>query len=127
MSIPQNPDESYGRETDGDSSMVKFAKCMDDEGNEIITSTPLASNGSINCQSSGVKEAKMLNNSKHVFVKGKDIFVQNAIGSDVRIYSILGNVVVSKKINSNMFDITVPTPGIYLVKVETKCWKVVVE
>ena len=127
MSIPQNPDESYGRETDGDSSMVKFAKCMDDEGNEIITSTPLASNGSINCQSSGVKEAKMLNNSKHVFVKGKDIFVQNAIGSDVRIYSILGNVVASKRISSNMFNITIPTPGIYLVKVETECWKVVVE
>ena len=69
----------------------------------------------------------MLNNSKHVFVKGKDIFVQNAIGSDVRIYSILGNVVASKRISSNMFNITIPTPGIYLVKVETECWKVVVE
>ncbi len=124
---PLNSDESYGRETDGDTSMVKFTKCMDDEGNEIITSTPLASNGSINCQCTDVIETKIVKASKQVFAKGKDICVLNAKDSDVRVYSILGDVVASKKISSNIFDITVPTPGIYLVKVETECWKVVVE
>lgn len=126
-SMPHNPDESYGRETDGASSMKLFAKCTDDEGNEMVTSTPLSANGSITCPSSGTEETKAIKNRKQVFAKGRNIYVQNAKNSDVRVYSILGNVVANKKADTNMFNITMPVPGIYLVKVEAECWKIVIE
>lgn len=126
-STPHNPDESYGRETDGASSMKLFAKCTDDEGNEMVTSTPLSANGSITCPSSGTEETKAIKNRKQVFAKGRNIYVQNAKNSDVRVYSILGNVVANKKADTNMFNITMPVPGIYLVKVEAECWKIVIE
>ena len=64
---------------------------------------------------------------KHVFSSGKQIYVQNAKDSNVRVYSILGNVVADKKADSNLFDLNIPVPGIYLVKVDSEIWKVVVE
>lgn len=126
-STPQEADESYGRDSDGSSSMTKFAKCTDDDGNEIITSTPLAANGSIKCPGASVVESKTVKDAKKVFANGKEICVQNAKDSDVRVYSILGNVVASKKADSNMFNITIPVAGVYLVKIDAECWKVVIE
>lgn len=126
-STPQDPDESYGRETDGASSMKLFKKCMVNEGNEIITSTPLSANGSVLCQNADVEETKSVADGKNVFAKGKDIYVQNAKDSDVYVYSLLGNVVASKRSSSNMFNISIPVPGIYLVKIDAECWKIVIE
>lgn len=127
MSTPHNPDESYGRESDGSTSMKLFAKCSDDEGKEIVTSTPLSANGSVICPSSDVVDTYTAISEKHVFSSGKQIYVQNAKDSNVRVYSILGNVVADKKADSNLFDLNIPVPGIYLVKVDSEIWKVVVE
>lgn len=126
-STPHNPDESYGRESDGSTSMKLFAKCSDDEGNEIVTSTPLSANGSITCPGTSVEKTKSVKDRKQVFVEGKNICVHNAKDSIVRVYSILGNVIANETADSNMFVVAMPAPGIYLVKVNTKCWKVVVE
>lgn len=126
--VPLNTDESYGRRTDGDSIMTVFKKCTDDDGKEFNTSTPLAKNGSIVCSDyESVNQENAEDNEKHVFVEGSNIYVQNAKGNDVRIYSLLGNVVANKTADSNMFSITIPTPGIYLVKVDSRCWKIVVQ
>lgn len=122
-----NSDESYGRESDGASSLKLFKKCIDDDGNEIITSTPLSANGSVNCSDASVVETKVVNCKKNVFAKGKEIYVQNAKNSDVRVYSLLGNIIANTKADSNMFNMTMPASGIYLVKVGNKCWKIVVE
>lgn len=127
MSTPHNPDESYGRESDGSTSMKLFAKCSDDEGKEIVTSTPLSANGSVICPSSDFVDTYTALSEKHVFSSGKQIYVQNAKDSNVRVYSILGNVVADKKADSNLFDLNIPVPGIYLVKVDSEIWKVVVE
>lgn len=127
VSTPHNPDESYGRECDGASSMKVFAKCKDDAGNEVITSTPLSANGSVVCQGTGVVDTKISKGNKHVFAKGKEIYVQNAKDREVRVYSILGNVVSNQKANSDMFRITIPVSGVYLVKIDSECWKIVVE
>lgn len=124
---PHNPDESYGRETDGADEIVLFAKCNDLEGNEIVTSTPLSANGSIVCPSTDVEIEKAVSGKTYVIAEGKNIKVQNANGKDVRVYSILGNLVANEKADSNIFNITIPTIGIYLVKVDSQCWKVVVE
>ncbi len=126
-STPHNPDESYGREKDGVSSMKLFAKCINDEGNELITSTPLSANGSVVCQSAGVKDTKISKDSKQVFAKGKNIYVQNAKDCEVRVYSILGKVVFNKKADSDVFSITMPFSDVYLVKIDSECWKIVVE
>lgn len=127
MSTPHNPDESYGRESDGSTSMKLFAKCSDDEGKEIVTSTPLSANGSVICPSSDFVDTYTALSEKHVFSSGKQIYVQNAKDSNVRVYSILGNVVADKKADSNLFSLDIPVPGIYLVKVDSEIWKVVVE
>lgn len=127
MSTPHNPDESYGRESDGSTSMKLFAKCSDDEGKEIVTSTPLSANGSVICPSSDFVDTYTALSEKHVFSSGKQIYVKNAKDSNVRVYSILGNVVADKKADSNLFDLNIPVPGIYLVKVDSEIWKVVVE
>ena len=127
MSTPHNPDESYGRESDGATSMKLFAKCSDDEGKEIVTSTPLSANGSVICPSSDFVDTYTALSEKHVFSSGKQIYVQNAKDSNVRVYSILGNVVADKKADSNLFSLDIPVPGIYLVKVDSEIWKVVVE
>lgn len=127
ISTPHNPDESYGRETDGASSMKVFAKCINDEGDEVMTSTPLSANGSVVCQGAGVVDTKISKDSKQLFAKGKDIHVKNAKDCEVRVYSIDGNVVCNKKATSDMFSITIPVSGIYLVKINSECWKIVVE
>lgn len=122
-----NTDESYGRETDGATEMKVFESCTDDEGNTFTTSTPLAENGSIVCPSKTSIDAVANNNAKKVFVQGKNICIQNAKGNAVRIYSLLGDMVANRQADSNTFYIGMSTPGIYLVKVGKKCWKVVVE
>ena len=99
----------------------------DDEGKEIVTSTPLSANGSVICPSSDVVDTYTAISEKQVFSSGKQIYVQNAKDSNVRVYSILGNVVADKKADSNLFDLNIPVPGIYLVKVDSEIWKVVVE
>lgn len=127
ITTPHNPDESYGRDSDGSSSMRLFAKCTDDEGKEIVTSTPRSANGSIVCSGTNVVNPIFVQNVKQVFSKGKNIIVQNAKNSDIRVYSILGNLVENKKADSDLFNMTMPAPGIYLVKIEAKCWRIVIE
>lgn len=125
---PHNTDESYGRETDGSTTMKVFEKCLDDEGNEITTSTPLSANGSILCPNltsdKGIAAEK---DNKQVFVQGNKVFIQNANGCDIRIYSLSGDMIASKQSNSSISTITISITGTYIVKTGTKCWKIVVE
>lgn len=121
-------DESYGRVEDGASAMDVFGKCMDEEGNEIITSTPLTANGSIECPGDGTKEPVCKKEERQqVYTQGKALYVQNAKGSEVRVYSILGNLISHQTADSDWINIPIPVAGIYLVKVEMQCWKIVVE
>lgn len=122
---PHSTDESYGRETDGAEDMTLFAKCIDNEGNEVMTSTPLLSNGSVVCTNPVSVEEEVACN-RQVFAQGKNIHVQNAQGSDVRIYTMLGDMVTNVSADTNDLVITIPV-GVYLVKVGKMCWKVVVE
>lgn len=124
---PHNPDESFGRNSDGASTIVLFAKCTDDNGNDLITSTPLSKNGSVKCPNTDIDETFANNHKTLVFAEGKNIYVQNAKDANIRVYTILGNVIADKKADSNMFNITMPVSGIYIVKLNSECWKVVVE
>lgn len=125
---PHATDESYGRETDGAMSMTLFEKCTDDKGDEIMTSTPLASNGSVECSSSvGVERHLADYGCAQVFVQNRSIYVQNAQGSFARIYSLQGDLIANERLDAELSAIDVPATGIYLVKVEKQCWKVVVE
>lgn len=123
-----NTDESYGRESDGASSMKVFAKCTDSNGKEVITSTPLAANGSVKCSGTDVNDLRSTNKTtKQVFAQGKEIYVQNAKNCDIRVYSLLGNLVADVKSDSDMFTIKMPVSGLYLVKIGSQCWKTVIE
>ncbi|MCQ2188495.1 MAG: CotH kinase family protein [Paludibacteraceae bacterium] len=125
---PHETDESYGRTTDGDSTMKVFAKCIDEKGNKIITATPLTANGSIVCpdDKSGVQKV-VTEDVKRVFTKGKTLYVREAKGKDIRVYSLLGNLVADKKSESDMFSMSIPTAGIYIVKIDSECVKIVVD
>lgn len=126
-STPQNPDESYGRETDGAPTMKAFAICTDEYGNQTITSTPQSANGEIECQETSGTKPNLAKGEKQVFAKGKEICIQNAKDCGIRIYSLLGDLVAAEKANSNMTCITMPNPGVYLVKIDSECWKIVIE
>ncbi len=122
---PHNPDESYGRETDGASSVMLFAQCLDDEGNALMTSTPLAANGSVVCANSLTGEELIAcSNSTYVYAQGTKIFVRNAKGSDVRVYTLKGEMVANERVDSEFFSINLPGEGNYLVKVGKECSKV---
>lgn len=122
---PHEKDESYGRETDGAATMKLFGKCTDTDGNVFATSTPLAANGSIECSQTAVTPVAA--NGMQVFAEGKKVCVLNAKGCNVRVYSLLGDVVANQKATADQYVMAVPNPGVYLVKVEKECWKVVVE
>lgn len=124
---PLNTDESYGRETDGSTTMKVFDKCTDDNGDSIKTYTPNSANGSVTCPSSNTTDQSITDKAKTVYAKGNTVYVHNAKEKDVRVYSLLGNVVANKKTESELNQITITTPGIYLVKVDTECWKIVIE
>lgn len=122
---PHNADESYGRDTDGASSVMLFAQCLDDEGNELMTSTPLSANGSVVCPNSVTGDDLIANhNAVDVYTLGKELYVRNAKGSDVRVYTLKGEMVVNERSNSDSFVIDLPSDEAYLVKVGKKCWKV---
>lgn len=125
--VPHGTDESYGRERDGATSMTLFTSCVDGDGNDLMTATPMAANGSVECPNVVSTERCMAENGRDVFARGKGICVRNAQGCEAHIYTISGDMVANEKLNSNEHDVTMVTPGIYLVTVEGKCWKVVVE
>lgn len=125
---PHNADESFGRETDGASVMKVFAVCKDKEGNDIITATPKAANGSIVCPNeTSVEQVVAEDAGRQAIAQGKTVYVLNAKNCEVRVYSSLGDLVANKKSDADIFSISLPAPGVYLVKVEKECWKVVVE
>lgn len=114
---PHQPDESYGRETDGASSVILFAKCLDNDGKDIVTATPLFANGSVNAPISTSVESEFSDGGNEmVYMFGKKLYVLNAAGCEVRVYSLLGDMVANKIVDSDKFVIDVPVSGIYLVK-----------
>lgn len=125
---PHDVDESYGRTKDGAATTELFSKCTDEDENEVITATPMKTNGTVICSGENTPENTIVNNSnKRVYTRGNRLFVENAKGSEVRIYSLLGNMVINEKPNSNLMNINIPTEGVYIVKVDSECWKVVIE
>ena len=124
--VPHGTDESFGRENDGSSNMVVFGKCSDSYGVESLTATPLSANGSIVCQNTAV-ESVADNGVRQVFVDGRQVHVLNAKGCHVRFYSPVGDLVASEWSLSDEFVTTMPNPGVYLVVVENRCWKIVAD
>ncbi len=125
---PHESGESYGRLKDGMSITKKFEKCVDSRGNEILTSTPLAANGSVSCDKSSVEETLADESSVQILVIGKSLILQNMkVGSQVEVYSPSGALAARKTANSDVVEISVPVSGIYIVKVGIECKKVVVE
>lgn len=126
--VPHGPNESFGRVSDGLSDVGIFEKCVDSEGKEVFTSTPLAANGSMTCESGIVEEIQADDSDIHIYTHGRMVVLQNMnIGSMVEVYSILGAIVAKKTVDSDAVSIIVPAPGIYIVKVGSECRKIVVE
>lgn len=124
---PHNADESYGRVTDGASDVVLFGICIDDEGVETSTSTPLSANGSVECPFTFTEQTLADNGGRQVVAYGKKLYVLNAKGCAVRVYSIKGDMLANKKSDADTFVLPVASPGVYLVTVDKVCWKIVVE
>ncbi|MCQ2195764.1 MAG: CotH kinase family protein [Paludibacteraceae bacterium] len=125
---PHTADESYGRETDGASAMKLFAKCTDDNGNEFMTSTPLAANGSISCTGPvSIEQITADETAKKLYTQGKGLYIENAQGCDVRIYTLQGDMVTNRRSNSDIYFIPISNPGTYLVKIGNECWKIVMK
>lgn len=123
---PHATDESYGRVSDGATAMKLFGICTDEQGHETISATPLAANGSVVCPGSVMVDEPVAD-CVQVYAQGKTVYVLNAQGRDVRIYSMLGDAVANQKAESDSFAVSVPTAGVYLVKVGQTCWKIVAE
>ncbi len=124
---PHSNDESFGLEEDGGLATTLFGKCVDDKGGEFVTSTPLAANGSVICENTFVEEAKD-NSDIKISVSEKSVVLQN-VGKDnlVEVISPLGVTIVKKIADSDNMELTIPTSGIYIVRVGAECVKVVVE
>lgn len=121
-------DESYGREGDGLSKTTVFDKCIDESGYEFSTSTPLAANGSLICESSSVKQWKRVDSGSTVYVSGQTIFLKNIDSScQVEVISPSGVVVAKKMTNAGEGEIIVPASGMYIVRIGTEYWKVIAE
>lgn len=124
---PHLTDESYGRESDGASTIKLFALCVNSEGDTTMTATPLAENGTIDCPGEVSSEDFEAAPCRNVFAEGKNIYMQGCEGCEVRVYAISGDLVAAYKPEAEVSSFELPVQGIYLVKVERECWKVVVE
>lgn len=125
---PHGSGVSYGRVGDCLDSMSLFAKCTDVDGNKIPTSTPLAPNGSVACETTHAEQTLMDESDLQVCVYGKTIVLQNVDnGCHVELFSVLGMKVASKTAASDVVEVSVSSPGLYIVKVGSESRKVVVE
>ena len=125
---PHGSGVSYGRVGDCLDSMSLFAKCTGVDGNKIPTSTPLAPNGSVACETTHAEQTLMDESDLQVCVYGKTIVLQN-VDKDclVELFSVLGTRVASKIAASDVVEVSVSSPGLYIVKVGSESRKVVVE
>lgn len=125
---PHGSGVSYGRVGDCLDSMSLFAKCTGVDGNKIPTSTPLAPNGSVACETTHAEQTLMDESDLQVCVYGKTIVLQNVDnGCHVELFSVLGMKVASKTAASDVVEVSVSSPGLYIVKVGSESRKVVVE
>lgn len=126
---PHSSGESYGRVVDGHDSLTLFEECVGPQGDNVFTSTPLAPNGSVACEMTSAKQA--LEDEEpacNICVYGKTIVLQNLCrGCVVEVYSVLGTKIVQKAADSDVAEVAVSAPGIYIVKIGSECRKVVVE
>lgn len=119
-------DDSYGRVSDGVSEFTVFEKCVDSEGKEYLTSTPLASNGGILCESVAV-ETPLSESGIQLYVSNGAIVLQQVVkGSEVEVYSTIGTLVAKQTAVSESLVIPLSVSGVYIVRVGEKCWKVIV-
>lgn len=125
---PHGSGVSYGRVGDCLDSLSLFAKCTGVDGNKIPTSTPLAPNGSVACETTHAEQTLMDESDLQVCVYGKTIVLQNVDnGCLVELFSVLGMKVASKIAASDVVEVSVSSPGLYIVKVGSESRKVVVE
>lgn len=125
---PHGSGVSYGRVGDCLDSMSLFGKCTGVDGNKIPTSTPLAPNGSVACETTHAEQTLMDESDLQVCVYGKTIVLQN-VDKDclVELFSVLGMRVASKTAGSDVVELSVSAPGLYIIKVGAESRKVVVE
>ncbi len=65
-------------------------------------------------------------NDAVVYTEPRQIVIEGADNADVAVYTVLGNLVQKERIVSNRTTISVPTAGIYLVRIDGALHKVVV-
>lgn len=124
---PHQTDESFGRVEDGLDATTVFDKCISLDGVEVFTSTPLAANGSVICEKSNVEES-IVESGINIYVQDRTVFAQNIErGKIIEIISPLGAVIAKKTVDSDLMEINVPASGIYIVRVDSECRKVVAE
>ena len=118
-------DDSYGRVSDGHSDFTIFEKCVDTEGKEYLTSTPLNPNGSIICETVS-EESPLAESGIQLYVHNGTIVLEHVEkGSQVEVYSTIGTLVAKRTAESERVVIPVAHAGVYIVRVGEKCWKVV--
>ena len=119
---PHKPDESYGRVGDGLPDMTLFEICVDSMGEENVTSTPFASNGSVRCDAVPVEDVLDDEAAVRVYVHDGTILLRNVEkGSAVEVFSALGTLFAKKTATTDPVDVVVPVPGIYIVRIGTVC------
>ena len=119
---------SFGRVTDGASDITLFGMCIDADGNETFTSTPLAPNGSVVCETVSVEQNQGEESCIRIYVCGKTIVLQNLTrGSLVEVYTTTGTCVAKSRTDSDVAELTVPLSGIYIVKTGSESRKVIVD
>jgi spore coat protein CotH len=124
---PHGSGVSYGRLGDCLDSLSLFDKCTGVDGNKIPTSTPLAPNGSVACETTDIEQTLADEGGLQICVYGKTILLQN-VDKDclVELFSVLGMRVASKTAGSDVVELSVSAPGLYIVKVGAESRKVVV-
>ncbi|MEE1542265.1 MAG: CotH kinase family protein [Paludibacteraceae bacterium] len=125
---PHSSGLSFGRIADGHDSLTLFDECVGLDGNNVFTATPLAPNGSVACEMTSAEQTLANGANLQICVYGRNIVLQN-IDKDCRveIFSLLGTKIASKTANSDVAEVSVPAPGLYIVKVGPECRKVVVK
>ncbi len=119
---PHETNESFGRVGDGLSDMTIFGICVSADVDTMLTATPLAPNGSLTCETVSVRETLDDESMLQIYVHDQTISLRNVEkGELVEVFSTVGTMIAKETAASDAVDIVIPVPGVYIVKVGTKC------
>ncbi|MBQ0157324.1 MAG: CotH kinase family protein [Bacteroidales bacterium] len=118
---------SFGRATDGDTAMVKFIGCTDEESYGIKMNSPRAANGSILCSQENLVDVEQIDAAEEILVypnPTSTAWTFNAEGSYV-VTNMLGQVIESGEAEIGaQFGENYPV-GMYVLRIEGTAIKIV--